>query len=102
MKFIVLILFSFASSLAYADGDSAAGEAKSSLCAACHGADGMSSIAGYPNIAGQDFDYLVAQLIAFKSGERKGGQAAIMAPMTASLNEQDMKDLAAFYSQMSK
>ena len=54
----------------------------------------------FPNLAGQKAEYLVAQLKAFKSGERKGANSAIMAPMTLSLSEQDMMDLAAYYSEM--
>lgn len=102
MKFTVLVLLSLVSSFAYAEGDPEAGKSKSAVCAACHGADGISSIPGYPHIAGQNYDYLVAQLMAFKAGERKNGNAAIMAPMATGLSEQDMKDLAAYYSQISE
>jgi cytochrome c553 len=94
---VTLLMFSTAS---LADGDAAAGKAKSATCAACHGANGVSQIPNYPNLAGQKAAYLVAQLQAFKSGERKGASSAIMTPMAAGLSEQDMKDLAAFYAEM--
>lgn len=94
---LVLILFS---SVSMADGDAAAGKEKSGTCAACHGADGMAVIPGYPHLAGQNYEYLLAQLKIFKSGERKGANAVIMGPMTTGLDEQDMKDLAAYYSQL--
>lgn len=102
MKLVTLLFFSLISTLSLADGNPERGEGKSGVCAACHGADGIASIPGYPNLAGQNYEYLVAQLKAFKSGERKNGNATIMAPMTAGLSEQDIKDLAAFYSQMER
>jgi cytochrome c553 len=79
-----------------AAGDAAAGKAKSVVCAACHGADGNSTNALWPNLAGQHAAYLVKQMKAFKSGERKD---PVMSPMAAPLSEQDMENLAAFYEQ---
>lgn len=103
MKTVLAVTFSLlASSAAFADGDAAAGKTKAATCIACHGADGNAIAPTYPNLAGQNAPYLVAQLKAFKSGERKGAQSAIMAPMVAALSEQDMADLAAFYSEMGK
>lgn len=100
MRLVITLFALVFSTLSIADGDAGAGKAKSGTCAACHGANGKSAIPGYPHLAGQEYNYLVSQLKAFKSGERKGANAAIMAPMAANLSEQDMKDLAAFYSQM--
>lgn len=84
----------------YAAGDAEAGKGKSAACAACHGANGVSAAPIFPNLAGQKTDYLVAQLKAFKSGERKGASSAMMAPLAAGLSEQDMMDLAAFYNSL--
>lgn len=98
MKICALVFLSFLSTAVFADGDAAAGKANSGVCAACHGANGKSAIPGYPHLAGQNAEYIFAQLKAFKSGERKGGLSAVMAPMTAALSERDMKDLAAYYS----
>lgn len=78
-----------------AAGDAAAGEAKSTVCAACHGAKGISAIPINPNLAGQVPGYIAAQLKAFKSGERVN---AVMAGQSAILSEQDMADLDAFYA----
>lgn len=100
MKILFALALGLLSSAAVAAGDAAAGKAKAVTCGACHGANGVSMIPNYPNLAGQKADYLVAQLMAFKSGERKGAQAAIMAPMASGLSEQDMKDLAAYFSEM--
>jgi len=78
-----------------AAGDVAAGKSKSMMCAACHGTDGNSPSNMFPKIAGQGEAYLVKQLQEFKSGVRNN---AVMAPMVAALSEQDMSDLAAYYS----
>lgn len=100
MKLFVALSLAVLSSSAIAAGDAAAGKAKSAVCAACHGANGVSAIPNYPNLAGQKEAYIVSQLQAFKSGERKGANSAIMAPMAAGLSDADMANLAAFYSQM--
>jgi cytochrome c553 len=94
---IVTIITVLISSGAQAAGDAAAGEAKSVVCAACHGANGISSIPANPNIAGQVPGYIAAQLKAFKSGERSN---AIMTAQSASLSDEDMDDLDAYYSAM--
>jgi len=78
-----------------AAGDAATGKTISASCAACHGTDGNSTNPQWPSLAGQHPDYIVKQLQNFKSGARPN---AIMAPMTASLSEQDMQNLAAFFS----
>ena len=81
-----------------ADGDIAQGQAKSASCAACHGATGKATNTLYPNIGGQNAAYLALALNAYKSGGRTGGQAGVMHAFTAGLSEQDINDLAAFYS----
>jgi cytochrome c553 len=80
---------------AQAAGDAAAGKAKSAVCSACHGADGNSANPIWPNLAGQKEAYLVKQLKDFKSGARKD---PMMAPMAAPLSDQDMENLAAYFS----
>lgn len=81
--------------LLLAQGDAAAGQAKSALCGSCHGVDGNSPLAMNPKLAGQSARYMVKQLQDFKSGARDG---AIMASMVLSLSDQDMEDIAAWYS----
>ena len=78
-----------------AAGDPAAGKDKSAACAACHGADGNSSDPQYPRLAGQYENYLVHSLQAYKSGARKNPS---MSGFAAGLSEQDMEDLAAYFS----
>ena len=80
---------------ARADGDIKAGRALTKKCEACHGADGISKIVEAPNIAGQNEAYIVKQLTAFKSGERKNDMMSIVAP---TLSDEDVANLAAYYS----
>lgn len=77
-------------------GDAERGKQKAESCAACHGADGNSSNPAWPKIAGQHPHYLVTQLQAFKAGERQNEQ---MQPIVQDLSNQDMQDLAAYYSE---
>lgn len=80
---------------AQAAGNVQAGRAKASRCEACHGLDGRSSIPEAPNLAGQVERYLIEQLLAFKAGSRKSEQMSLIAP---ALSQQDIEDLAAYYS----
>ncbi len=81
-------------------GDAAAGKAKSMMCAACHGQDGISSIPMYPNLKGQQEQYLISSLKAYKAGQRQGGQAATMQGMAMGLSDADIENLAAYYSSL--
>lgn len=92
--FAVLISLLFASSSAMA-GDAAAGKAKSVICSACHGADGTSVNPLWPNLKGQKEQYLIKQIKAFRDGTRKD---PTMAPMVAGLTDEDVANLAAYYS----
>ncbi len=75
-------------------GDIEAGKAKSAVCAACHGADGNSVNAAWPSLAGQHASYIYKQLTDFREGRRKD---ATMIGMVALLNDDDMKNVAAYY-----
>jgi cytochrome c553 len=70
------------------------------VCAACHAADGNSLIPANPSLSGQHPEYSYKQLRNFKS---QGGKPAernngVMAGMVASLSEDDMKNLAAYFA----
>ena len=78
-----------------AAGSAEEGQAKSTTCVACHGANGNSANPEWPNIAGQHESYILKQLQAFKSGER---QDPLMSPIAMTLSEEDMVDLAAYYA----
>ncbi|MCW9014891.1 MAG: cytochrome c4 [Gammaproteobacteria bacterium] len=80
---------------ATAAGNAADGEAKSAMCAACHMADGNSIVDQFPKLAGQHEQYMVKQLIEFKTMQRKDDT---MIGMSAALSEQDMADISAYYA----
>jgi cytochrome c553 len=65
---------------------------------ACHGAQGKATAPLYPNLAGQNAAYLNHALQAYKKGERSGGQAEVMKAFVAGLSDDDMANLAAYYS----
>ena len=91
----------WASSATAADvsGDAGAGRAKSSMCAGCHNIPGYKTafpaVYNVPKIDGQHAAYIVSALRAYKSGERRHPS---MRAIAAGLSDQDMADLAAFYS----
>lgn len=80
-------------------GNAAAGKSKSATCGACHGVNGISPNEMWPNLAGQKEAYLVAQMKAFRDGQRTN---PMMAPMAAMLSDTDIADLAAYYSSLGK
>ncbi len=83
---------------AVAKGDIEAGKTKSVTCQACHGADGAANVdPQYPRLAGQYRDYLSRALHEYKSGRREN---AIMAGFSAALSEEDIEDLAAYFSSL--
>ena len=83
--------------------DAKAGEKKNAMCIGCHGSPGYQAtfpeIHKVPMIAGQNAKYIVSALTAYQKGERKH---PTMRAIAASLSEQDMADLAAFFSQQGK
>jgi cytochrome c553 len=91
---LALVAF-LGSAPALAAGSVEAGQAKSATCGACHGMDGNSLNPEWPNLAGQHAAYIERQLRAFKAGER---QNDLMAPMAMILSDEDMADLAAYFS----
>ncbi len=78
-------------------GDAAAGAAKATTCAACHGAKGIAVAPTFPNLAGQSATYLYVQLRAFKDGARDN---AVMQPLAKALSDQDMRNLAAHFASL--
>jgi len=80
--------------------DAAAGKAKAAVCAGCHGINGKAANPAFPNLAGQNAAYLESALKAYKSGQRSGGQAGIMAGMAAPLSDADISNLAAYFSSL--
>ena len=79
------------------EGSADAGKSKSVTCAACHGAAGISSNPLWPNVAGQNAPYLLAQLKAFKGGSREN---PLMTSQAMMLSDQDMADLAVYFESL--
>lgn len=96
MRFMPLIMLAlFGLSAAAVAQDAEAGKTKAAVCAACHGAQGVSVIPDYPNLAGQKVKYLESSIKAYRDGIRKH---AVMSPMAAGLSDTDIQDLAAYFS----
>jgi len=76
-------------------GDADAGQGKAAVCAACHGVDGNSIVPNWPKIAGQHESYLQRQITLIKSGDRPVPE---MAGIVINLSDQDIADLAAYFS----
>jgi cytochrome c553 len=99
---LLVCLFMGFSVNAAEQGNAENGKVKSVTCGACHGADGNSAIPMNPKLAGQHAKYLVKQLTEFKlastTGGKEGRNNAVMNGMSAALSEQDILDLAAYFS----
>ena len=82
----------------FKDGDASKGSNLIASCAACHGADGNSISSDWPKLAGQNQRYLLEQLQYFKSGKRVNILMSSVLPILNSYTDQDLLDIAAFYS----
>lgn len=79
------------------DGDAEAGKARALTCTACHGPEGNSSNPVWPNIAGQNAPYLLAQLKAYKEGKRTD---PLMSAQAMMLSDEDMANLAVYFESL--
>ncbi len=98
---IATTFMSHAAEEAKSKADPAKGKAiAETVCVACHGADGNSPAAANPNLAGQGAEYLYKQMTNFKSvdGKPAARNNAIMGGMVAALSDEDMRNLAAWFS----
>ncbi|HOM12626.1 MAG TPA: c-type cytochrome [Rubrivivax sp.] len=97
---LALSTIGFAAQAQEASGDAARGAKINAACTGCHGITGYQAsfpeVYRVPAISGQNAKYLVAALEAYKKGERKH---PTMHAMAQTLSEQDIADLAAYYSQ---
>lgn len=69
-------------------------------CSVCHDGDGRTRFGIYPRIAGQTYDYFLLSMKEFKSKERHQPYASLMWPSVQNLSDQDLRDLAAYYSDL--
>jgi cytochrome c553 len=77
-----------------ATGDAAAGEPLTAVCGGCHGSHGVSTDSATPSLAGQDPQYLAHSIKAYRTTRKH----ALMSRLVASLSDQDIANIAAFYS----
>ncbi len=68
------------------------------VCAPCHGPAGISLVLNYPNLAGQKKKYLMEQLKAFQSGDRKSEK--LMQPIAEKLSDKEIKNISKYYSKL--
>ncbi len=96
---LVATLFTQSAFAADLKGDVGAGEKKNAMCIGCHGIKGYQAsfpeVYKVPMISGQGATYIVASLKAYQAGDRKH---PTMRAIAASLTEQDMADLGAYYA----
>ena len=98
MNKLLLIIGLLVTGLSFAGGNPVQGKKKvEQVCKSCHGVDGLGINDTYPKLAGQFEDYLVKALTDYKTGERKN---PIMSGFAASLSEQDIENVAAYYSRL--
>ena len=95
MKQSIIILLLLAATNVVTAADAKAGKVKAAMCTACHGGDGNSINPIWPNLAGQSVSYLAKQMKDFRDGKRKSAQ---MAPMVAALSDEDIGNIAAYFS----
>jgi cytochrome c553 len=101
--FLMTIMVTFAAPMSAQaqeiKGDAAAGKTKNAMCIGCHGIAGYQAsfpeIYKVPKISGQGAKYIISALSAYKKGDRKH---PTMRGVAESLSDQDMADLAAYYS----
>ena len=98
-KLLFLPLFIF-TAIAHAQpfGDAKLGKIKSPSCVFCHGKTGKAVQPNYPNLNGQNAQYLYQAMLDYQQGKRTTAMAQMMSAQLRALNEQDLKDIAAFYA----
>lgn len=95
--FLLLLLLS-PFSQAELFGDPELGKIKAPSCIFCHGQTGKAVKPSYPNINGQNAQYLYQSMKDYQQGNRTGPLAEMMKGQLSRLNDQDLKDIAAYFS----
>jgi cytochrome c553 len=97
-RLAVAFLIAAAAAPALAKGDADAGKLKVYTCSGCHGIEGYKNVYPHysvPRIGGQNYEYLLAALNAYRNGERKH---PTMRAQAEGFNEQDLDDIATYLS----
>jgi len=79
-------------------GDPELGKVKAPSCVFCHGSDGTASNPAYPHLKGQNAQYLFQSMKDYQDGNRTGALAEMMKAQLSRLNDQDLKDISAYFS----
>lgn len=96
--FLAAALFCLSSPIpSVASGDVEAGKKAGAACLGCHGAGGISKIAGIPSIGGQRESFLAWQLVFFRSGRRANPS---MTPLTSGMSDDDVNNLSAYFASL--
>ena len=95
MNITAFLLSAFLLSPALAAGMNQAPNKVQMLCQNCHGVDGVAVIPGAANLSGQQREYLVVQLRAYRSGSRQEAQMNVVAK---TLSDADIEEMANWYS----
>jgi len=98
-KIIIFAVLAFMAPMTYAEGNAAKGKDLAGTCLACHGEIGNSPASMFPNIGGQNAQYLLKQLLEIQSGQR---QVLTMTGTLDNLSESDLSDIAAYYESQSR
>ncbi|HEV7432439.1 MAG TPA: c-type cytochrome [Steroidobacteraceae bacterium] len=103
IRLVCCVLTLWVAPISWSHGSVEGGAALSGTCLACHGANGNSSNPEWPNLAGQNAAYVEHQLHLFHDGRRTGkmgdASASMMPAMATPLTNQNIEDVAAYYSQ---
>ena len=91
----IALAFTSTTGILHAEDSINAGKEKSEACVSCHGDNGNSIVSTFPKLAEQHSSYLIKQLQAFKSGDRKN---PMMSAIASGLSEEDMVDIATYYA----
>jgi cytochrome c553 len=94
--FAVLV---FMAPIIYAEGNAIKGKELVGTCLACHGEIGNSAVPSFPNIAGQNAQYLLKQLLEIQSGQR---EVLSMTGILDNLSESDLSDMATYYESQAR
>lgn len=100
MKILITLFVCAISFSVFAEDAVTRVEAKAAICATCHGVDGIALMPLYPNLAGQNEEYLISSMKAYRDKQRQGNLAVIMQMQAGQLSDDDIADLAAYYANM--
>ncbi|WP_347366609.1 c-type cytochrome [Vibrio vulnificus] len=99
---LVATAFTFTAHANALQGNPELGKVKSPSCVFCHGTSGVAANNAYPHLAGQNEQYLFDSMKSYQNGQRTGPLADMMQAQLQRLNDQDLRDVAAYYAQQTR